>query len=188
MTTISSLERLQAPDVAKLLLAEQEAATNPTIAVVDVRDDGMHPLCPPPVPLHPIPLTQSRLTPLSDHIGGHIKGSINAPSQTLDAKMPTLVRQLADKKTVIFHCALSQQRGPGAALKYIRERERMFPKSKTKTAEGDEKGAKGEKEEGDDQKVFVLDRGFVGWQEVYAQDERLTEGYRKELWEDGYQG
>ncbi|OIW28260.1 hypothetical protein CONLIGDRAFT_632514 [Coniochaeta ligniaria NRRL 30616] len=106
--------------------------------------------------------------------------------------MPTLVRQLQDKKTVIFHCALSQQRGPGAALKYIRERERMFPprekKAETeKTVEeggGEDKGA----EQGVEQKVYVLDRGFVGWQEVYAEDERLTEGYRKELWEDGYWG
>lgn len=88
--------------------------------------------------------------------------------------MPTLVRQLADKKTVVFHCALSQQRGPGAALMYMRERERLFPR---KEGEGEE-----------DQKVYVLDRGFVGWQEVYADDERLTEGYRKELWENGYWG
>lgn len=37
-----------------------------------------------------------------------------------------------------------------------------------------------------DQKVFVLDRGFVGWQEAFGLDERLTEGYSKELWRDGY--
>lgn len=55
-------------------------------------------------------------------------------------------------------------------MKYLRERERMFP------------GEKGE------QTVYVLDRGFVGWQEVYGGDERLTEGYRKELWADGYWG
>lgn len=125
-----------------------------------------------------------------DRIGGHIKGSIHAPSRTLDAKMPTLVRQLHDKKTVIFHCALSQQRGPGAALKYIRERERMFPSRKKadgQKATEDEGGKKTESEEVE-QKVYVLDRGFVGWQEVYADDERLTEGYRKELWEDGYWG
>jgi hypothetical protein len=37
-----------------------------------------------------------------------------------------------------------------------------------------------------EQKVYVLDRGFVGWQEEYGEDTRLTEGYRKELWKDGY--
>jgi Cdc25 family phosphatase len=109
--------------------------------------------------------------------------------------MPTLVRQLQDKKMVIFHCALSQQRGPGAALKYIRERERLFPRRKTdgedkKAAEGGQIEGEKEKEseQGVEQKVYVLDRGFVGWQEVYASDERLTEAYRKELWEDGYWG
>jgi hypothetical protein len=37
-----------------------------------------------------------------------------------------------------------------------------------------------------DQKVYVLERGFVGWQEMFGEDERLTEGYSKELWKDGY--
>ena len=36
------------------------------------------------------------------------------------------------------------------------------------------------------QKVYVLDRGFVGWQERFGEDPRLTEGYRKEIWKDGY--
>lgn len=42
------------------------------------------------------------------------------------------------------------------------------------------------REDGKEQQVFLLDKGFVGWQEVYGTDERLTEGYRKELWADGY--
>lgn len=37
-----------------------------------------------------------------------------------------------------------------------------------------------------EQKVYVLDRGFVGWQEIYGEDTRLTEGYRKEIWQGGY--
>jgi Cdc25 family phosphatase len=90
--------------------------------------------------------------------------------------MPTLVRKLADKETVVFHCALSQQRGPSAALKYLREKDELLAR------------LGGEKKEGEaakrEQKVFVLDRGFVGWQEVFGTDERLTEGYRKELWEN----
>ncbi|KAI0388606.1 Rhodanese-like protein [Xylariaceae sp. FL0594] len=172
--TISSLERITAAKLAETLLAASaasaESATGTgvatasateaetekvrkegdsgsglgSIAVVDVRD--------------------------GDHVGGHIRSSLHFPSASLDATMPTLVRKLADKDTVVFHCALSQQRGPGAALKYLREREAA--------AAGNGEGAKKE------QKVFVLDRGFVGWQEVFGSDERLTEGYRKELWED----
>jgi hypothetical protein len=41
MTSIASLERLQAEALSKLLLAEQ-AAANPTVAVIDVRDDGIY--------------------------------------------------------------------------------------------------------------------------------------------------
>lgn len=122
----------------------------------------------------------------TDHIGGHIQGSLHFPSRTLDATMPTLLRKLEGKETVVFHCALSQQRGPGAALRYLREREAAAARKG--------KGAKGEVEEeegqgkGKDQTVFILDRGFVGWQENYGTDERLTEKYSKELWQDGYWG
>lgn len=41
-------------------------------------------------------------------------------------------------------------------------------------------------EEKKEQKVYILDRGFVGWQERFGEDTRLTEGYRKEIWKDGY--
>ncbi|KAK4238532.1 arsenate reductase 2.1 [Achaetomium macrosporum] len=175
MATIGTLQRLSAASLSKMLLAAQEAAAagDPNIAIIDVRDD--------------------------DYIGGHIKGSQNVPSRTLDAMLPTLVRQLQDKETVVFHCALSQQRGPAAALRYIRERERILASLKGKKPSGD--GAHVAKEDGvtaavsgegsqevKEQKVYVLDRGFVGWQEAYGTDERLTEGYRKDLWEDGYWG
>ncbi|CEJ89999.1 hypothetical protein VHEMI05812 [[Torrubiella] hemipterigena] len=138
MSNISMLPRLTAKELSDKILAEKEAA-DPTFAIVDVRDD--------------------------DYIGGHIKGCIHAPSRQLDAIMPSLLRRLADKKTVIFHCALSQQRGPSAALRYIRE-----------------KAAAADSETPDEQQVFVLDQGFTGWQQEFGTDERLTEGYRKELW------
>lgn len=96
---------------------------NPGLAVIDVRD--------------------------SDYIGGHIRGCQNVPTATHDYRMPELVRTLKNKDTVVFHCALSQQRGPSSALKYLRERERLQSK-----------------EENAKQKVFVLDLGFQGWQEV----------------------
>ncbi|ROT42968.1 Rhodanese-like protein, partial [Sodiomyces alkalinus F11] len=105
-----------------------------------------------------------------DYIGGHIKGCINVPSRSLDAMMPSLVRRLQDKKTVVFHCALSQQRGPSAALQYLRERNQIV------------KPGTGAADVNLNQTVYVLDRGFVGWQETYGEDERLTEGYVKELW------
>ena len=144
---------------------------------------------------------------IPDHIGGHIRNSIHAPSSALDYKIPELVRKLKDKETVVFHCALSQQRGPSAALRYIRERQRLLnlpahleagsgvgevlkKNSEDKVGGEDAKDAEWEDEEEPsarkEQKVYVLDQGFVGWQERFGEDTRLTEGYRKEIWENGY--
>ncbi|KAM0248556.1 hypothetical protein ACHAQJ_009405 [Trichoderma viride] len=139
--TVASLKRVSAKTLSEKILEEREQA-EPSFAVVDVRD--------------------------VDYIGGHIKGSTNIPSNQLDALMPTLIRKLKDKKTVVFHCALSQQRGPFAALKYLRERDGLL------ASLGEEPST--------EQEVYLLEQGFTGWQEVYGEDERLTEGFRKELW------
>ncbi|RYP30492.1 hypothetical protein DL767_006233 [Monosporascus sp. MG133] len=171
--TIANLERISADRLKDLVLAQaQQEIENPKsgskVAIVDVRDDG-----------------------------GHIKSSLHFPSGSLDATMPTLLRQVADKDIVVFHCALSQQRGPGAALRYLREREAQQAQRQAKAeGKGVAEGDKEDKGAGDgnaetelkvkQQKVYVLDRGFVGWQEVYGPDERLTEAWRKELWEEGY--
>ena len=100
-----------------------------------------------------------------DHIGGHIKSSIWVPSSELDVKTPELIRTLKDKDKVVFHCALSQQRGPSAALKYARERRRLLGADESKG-----------------QEVYVLDGGFSMWQAKYGDDEKLTEGYVKDIW------
>ncbi|TQV92791.1 hypothetical protein V2A60_009251 [Cordyceps javanica] len=142
MASIASLKRISAKDLSERMLAERDSA-EPTYAIVDVRDD--------------------------DYIGGHIKGGIHAASAQLEALMPTLLRRLEGKKTVVFHCALSQQRGPSAALRYLRERQ---------AAADSDVPSHGQQE------VLVLDRGFEGWQQEYGSDERLTEGYRKDLWDN----
>ncbi|CRK40608.1 hypothetical protein BN1723_004857 [Verticillium longisporum] len=114
MSTISlaNLQRISAKDLSEILLTQQAAATDPTVAVVDVRDD------------------------------------------------------------VVFHCALSQQRGPSAALKYLRERDQMMRRENPAELAN--------------QTVYVLDLGFSGWQQTYGEDERLTDGYSKELWQSGF--
>lgn len=134
----------------------------------------------------------------SDHIGGHIRGSTWVPSDQLDYKTPELVRTLKDKDVVVFHCALSQQRGPSAALRYLREKQRLDPSSAVQSkgdvkeetqvekegADGDAEGeAQGGKKK---QKVYVLRGGFTEWQEKFGADEKLTEGWQKDLWEFGY--
>ena len=101
------------------------------ISIIDVRDD--------------------------DYIGGHIINSQNITVNTHDVRMPELVRTLKDQDVVIFHCTLSQQRGPGSALRYLRERDAMLSK-----------GAVAKREDGkelkDGQEVKVLEGGFSKWQ------------------------
>lgn len=93
--------------------------------------------------------------------------------------MPDLVKKLKNKETVVFHCALSQQRGPSAALRYLRERERLISFASNQQEDFD---GKDNPDLGIRQQVYILDQGFVGWQKCYGEDVRLTEGYRKELW------
>ncbi|PSN69219.1 Rhodanese-like protein [Corynespora cassiicola Philippines] len=160
--TLSSLEYITREDLSQRILSTSSApGLPPNIAVVDVRD--------------------------SDHIGGHIRGSTWVPSSELDYKTPELVRNLKDKEVVVFHCALSQQRGPSAALRYLREKRRLDPGSETESKGVVEEGAEeGEKKREKIQKVLVLQGGFTQWQEKYGEDKRLTEGYQKDIWEFGY--
>ncbi|KAF5858226.1 hypothetical protein ETB97_004680 [Aspergillus alliaceus] len=136
--TIATLPRMSRDALSALLLS----TSNPSnLAIIDVRD--------------------------SDHIGGHIHTSTWVPSSSLDVRLPELIRTLKDKEKVVFHCALSQQRGPSAALRYARERERLL-------------GV----EESQKQKVYVLEGGFVQWQEKYGKDTRLTEAYVEDIWRE----
>lgn len=100
-----------------------------------------------------------------DHIGGHIKSSRHAPSETVNYK--ELAHELQGAEKVIFHCALSQQRGPNAALKYLHERERLF--GVDLSTEATNNIDDGELKEGGvkKQEIYVLDGGFVQWQEKY---------------------
>ncbi|KAF1813386.1 Rhodanese-like protein [Eremomyces bilateralis CBS 781.70] len=145
--SISTLQRISPSTLASRLSSLQAPLSDSgsSIAVIDVRD--------------------------SDYIGGHILGCQNVPYANLDWKMPELVRELKNKDTVVFHCALSQQRGPSAALQYLRERERLLS--------GEAGGEKNVQE------VVVLDGGFTKWQETYGTDEKLTEGYLKDIWAFG---
>ena len=144
METVATLRRMSREQLSALLLSED--ATQ--IAVVDVRDD--------------------------DHLGGHIHGSKHVPSSTLDHRIPEIVRVLADRRIVVFHCALSQQRGPSAALRYLREQETRMKKGELGESHiPPELGVRDGKlhniaSKGSAQEVYVLDKGFVGWQEKYV--------------------
>jgi rhodanese-related sulfurtransferase len=157
--TLADLSYISREDLSKKLLESDSAPALPAnLAIVDVRD--------------------------RDHIGGHIRGSTWVPSSELDYRTAELVRTLADKEVVVFHCVLSQQRGPSAALRYLREKQRLQPETKTESngevKEGEE--SKGEKSA---QKVYVLRGGFQEWQEKYGPDKRITEAWQKDIWDFG---
>ncbi|XP_051114355.1 dual specificity phosphatase Cdc25 [Andrographis paniculata] len=91
----------------------------PNIAVVDVRDDERS----------------------SD---GHIAGSLHFASGTFLDKLPALVEATKDKDTLVFHCALSQVRGPKCARRFAEY-----------LAEAKDIGAKN---------ILVLELGYNGWE------------------------
>ena len=115
--TLSSLKFVTPTTVAQSLLNPTEKAK---IAIIDVRD--------------------------SDHVGGNINGSQWVPEHQVDTKMPELLRTLKDKEKVIFHCMLSQQRGPKAALAYANAKQRADKEAQeqAKAAETKSNGGRGE--------------------------------------------
>ncbi|KAK5095744.1 Cdc25 phosphatase Ibp1 [Exophiala xenobiotica] len=152
------LKFVKPADLANSLRQEQTASR---ITVIDVRDN--------------------------DHVGGHIKGSQWVPLNQLDARMPELLRANKDMERVVFHCMLSQQRGPKAALAYVRAK--AYDTEKRQKELGEE-GKQEEETNSDDQKVesggqevCVLEGGFGGWQALYGEDKMLTDGYVRDIWD-----
>ncbi|CAG7852199.1 SubName: Full=Uncharacterized protein {ECO:0000313/EMBL:CCA67661.1} [Serendipita indica DSM 11827] len=105
------------------------------IAVVDVRDD--------------------------DYEGGHIKGCIHSPSAGfLDGGVESVREKTKETPVVVFHCALSQVRGPKAARIYAETTDEV------------------RKRGGDapiPQEVLVLRGGFTEFQALFRHDKDLVE-------------
>lgn len=163
---------MQREELSELVLSATETAN---FAIVDVRDSGKL-VCSSPFKKKRAARTatgqyvlnlHSHPPDLVDHIGGHIFSSIWAPSASLDARLPELIRTLSDKKKVIFHCALSQQRGPSAALRYARQRAALLAP-----------------EQIEEQQIYVLEGGFMSWQELYGTNPKLTEAYIADIWKN----
>ncbi|TFK73641.1 Rhodanese-like protein [Pluteus cervinus] len=123
-------------ELADLIKAEGKVATVDYI-VVDVRDD--------------------------DYVGGNIKGALNQPSGEFLQNVDVLVKATKDVPLVIFHCALSQVRGPKAARIYEETRNNILGPN-------------------DAQEVKVLRSGFTGFQARYWNDPDLVENWSKTIW------
>eukprot|EP00268_Persea_americana_P063736 TRINITY_DN82_c0_g1_i1.p1 TRINITY_DN82_c0_g1~~TRINITY_DN82_c0_g1_i1.p1 ORF type:complete len:133 (-),score=6.86 TRINITY_DN82_c0_g1_i1:490-888(-) len=94
--------------------------SHPNVAIVDVRDEERS-------------------------YDAHITGSLHYASDSFSQKIPNLLQDVKGKDTLVFHCALSQVRGPSCA--------RMFANYLAETKE--DLGIK---------KVVILERGFNGWE------------------------
>ncbi|XP_004494900.2 dual specificity phosphatase Cdc25 [Cicer arietinum] len=92
----------------------------PTIAIVDVRDDER------------------------TH-DGHISGSLHYASDGFTDNISKLIHEVKGKDTLVFHCALSQVRGPSCARKLVNYLENS-------------------KEDVGIKNIMVLERGFNGWE------------------------
>lgn len=99
------------------LLSLKERAN---VAIVDVRDDERS-------------------------YDGHIAGSLHFASDTFQDRIPNLVQAAKGKDTLVFHCALSQVRGPKCARRFA-----------DYLAEA--------KENSGIKNIMVLERGYNGWE------------------------
>lgn len=61
-----------------------------------------------------------------DVYGGHIVGSKNVPFHKVSNELPRILEEAKGKQRVVFHCSLSQQRGPEAS--------RLFSQALAKTS------------------------------------------------------
>ncbi|KAG5636496.1 hypothetical protein H0H81_007830 [Sphagnurus paluster] len=104
-----------------------------------------------------------------DFEGGNIKGCLNKPSRNFLTSVDALVKDTKDVPLVIFHCALSQVRGPKAARIYEETRQNL-------------------QEEGEaPYEVAVLREGFTQFQYKFKDDPTLVENWDKETWENASQ-
>ncbi len=91
----------------------------PNISIVDVRDDERS-------------------------YDGHIAGSLHYASGTFSDMISNLVQEVKGKDTLVFHCSLSQVRGPTCA--------RRLANYLTEVKNDEIKN------------ILVLERGFNGWE------------------------
>ncbi|KAF9129649.1 hypothetical protein BGW39_003974 [Mortierella sp. 14UC] len=144
-------------NVVKELLEDKSKVPGKDYLIVDVRD--------------------------SDYIGGHIRGSVNIPAHELPEKIPTLIEEYKAVPQLIFHCALSQARGPKAAKRWA---EALAARNEAELAT-EAAAVEAAKESLLTQQVNILRGGFGDWQRKHKDDKNLVVEYEAEYWvEDQY--
>ncbi|CEL62530.1 Dual specificity phosphatase ibp1 OS=Schizosaccharomyces pombe (strain 972 / ATCC 24843) GN=ibp1 PE=1 SV=1 [Rhizoctonia solani AG-1 IB] len=135
-----SFRYISPTELGELMKSEKKPMKD--YAVVDVRDD--------------------------DFLGGNIVGCVRAPSSNYLTTVDDLISKTKDVPQMVFHCALSQQRGPKAARVYAETRNNRLNPGETSA-----------------QEIYVLRGGFTEFQRLFKDDPVLVEKWRKEVWQ-GY--
>ncbi|TPX71701.1 hypothetical protein SpCBS45565_g00901 [Spizellomyces sp. 'palustris'] len=104
---------------------------------------------------------------------GNIPGVVNIPSHEFLDHPRDFIEPLNSVPKVIFHCALSQVRGPKCANHY---------QQVSAVVRGQQEAAK--EGEGAPQEVLILRGGFQNWQNLYAKESDLVENYNAQFWKD----
>ncbi|GAV30564.1 hypothetical protein PMKS-004078 [Pichia membranifaciens] len=119
----------------------------------------------------------------SDYVGGHIINSLHIESNKFKNEksaetLSNLLKKLREngQETVVFHCMLSQQRGPSSAMRFSR-----YLNERINASNDEDELAFIE-----NIKIYVLRGGFGRWQQEYGEDPQLTENYAKDVWKYGY--
>ncbi|OLY82445.1 Dual specificity phosphatase ibp1 [Smittium mucronatum] len=110
----------------------------------------------------------------SDYEGGHIPGALNVPSYEMRDRVDGLAKELSDVPILVFHCALSQVRGPKSARIYseyvynvIQSNNKSFENYAPKLRE---------------QQISVLTGGFSSWYNQFKNDPEMLEDIDHDLW------
>jgi len=111
-----------------------------------------------------------------DFKGGNIKDCFHLPSQDFQDNVGGLAMKLKGVPKVIFHCALSQARGPKCARIYSETLDALSEKVDT-----EESVSKPQQPE--EQEILVLRNGFTGFQDAYKNDPDLVENFDQRYWE-----
>ena len=97
-----------------------------------------------------------------DFTGGHLRGAVNIPLNTFVNAVDDLVTQYQPYDYVIFHCMLSQSRGPSAASIFQKRLDALYGN------------------EADNVRVRVLSGGFQGWIATYGSE--FVEDFDSNTW------
>ncbi|KIO16236.1 hypothetical protein M407DRAFT_232903 [Tulasnella calospora MUT 4182] len=121
-------------------------------------------------------LIKSGKEPLKDYVvvdvrghdfsGGNIVSCLQSPSEKFEEDVDELVGKTKDVPRVIFHCSMSQQRGPKAAL--------VHATTDISTAQPEQSQNR--------QEILVLRGGFAEFQSAFKDDPELVEKWQKEVW------